>query len=585
MNNIQILKRIFGSYIKTIGIMKFISIVLFGFFVSTVIVLEPLIFTEIIKKIENFYTTGVFNVNDFITYVIIWGGFILFSIGLQYMYRYFFVSKSVLNNHRDISVENSEKIVSMTYRNYLTVKTGSIYKIFDRGVESQELFLFFCMLDLLKALVGTGIIIAVMFYINLKMSLVTLAMFPLLLLFGFIFYKKLFPLQQKLNNKWDEIYGDIGNIMSNFFLVKSMGLEKSFKKSLRHDISDSTIKQLHIDKGWSISDIYIGAFVMLSRILVIGFGVYYLMNGEISFATLFLFFSYIGWIYFPMGMLLNRLRSVQAQLSAVGKFYETMDSLEQEKPENKASKLKNIEGNIDFNKIIFGYSEKKMILKNISFSVKAGEKVALVGTTGAGKSTIVNLLLRLWDVEHGNIKIDDKNINKISKKSLREHIGVVSQDNSLFNMSIKENLLYANPKADKQELEEALQKAQAEFVFDLEEGVDTLIGERGLKLSGGEKQRISIARLFLKNPKILILDEATSALDNKTEKAIQKALDKLMLGRTSIIIAHRLTTIMDVDTIHVLEKGEIVESGSYKKLIKQNGTFAELASGNHLMIN
>lgn len=192
-----------------------------------------------------------------------------------------------------------------------------------------------------------------------------------------------------------------------------------------------------------------------------------------------------------------------------------------------------------------------------------------MGNTGAGKSTIVNLLFRFYEPNSGNIFLDNEKISDLKKKSLRSHIGMVSQDNSLFNLTIRENLLFARPDATDEEVKTALKNASAEFVYKLENGLDTKIGERGLKLSGGEKQRISIARLFLQNPEILVLDEATSALDNKTEKVIQTSLDRLMEGKTAIVIAHRLSTIQNVDKIFMLENGKIVESGNYRELIEK----------------
>ena len=197
---------------------------------------------------------------------------------------------------------------------------------------------------------------------------------------------------------------------------------------------------------------------------------------------------------------------------------------------------------------------------------------------------MVNLLLRFWDIDEGAIFLDGEDIRNIKKSSLRSHIGVVSQDNSLFNLSIEENLKFANPKATKKDIKQALINAEASFVFDLPKGIQTVIGERGLKLSGGEKQRISIARLFLKNPEILLLDEATSALDNVTEKKIEKALKKLMKGKTSIIIAHRLSTIQHVDTIFVLENGRVVEQGDYESLMKEQNKFYTLANPDKLIL-
>ena len=250
----------------------------------------------------------------------------------------------------------------------------------------------------------------------------------------------------------------------------------------------------------------------------------------------------------------------------------------------RKNKIK-ISWNISFKDVNFGYTQNKTILQDLSFSIKKWEKIAFVWNTGAGKSTIINLIFRLWEIEQWEITIDNINIQDISKKDLRNSIWLVAQDNSLFNLSIKENLLFAKENATDAELDSAITSANANFVFELENGIETVIWERGLKLSGWEKQRISIARLFLKNPEIIILDEATSALDNKTEKLIQRSLDTLLDWKTSIIIAHRLSTIQNVDKIFMLENGKIIESGNYTELVQLWGKFSELVNPEHLIVN
>ena len=272
-------------------------------------------------------------------------------------------------------------------------------------------------------------------------------------------------------------------------------------------------------------------------------------------------------------------------LTDIKRMHDEFDNIDSESDWESWKDLKNISGKIEFKNVNFWYNKEKNIIKDLTLSIKPGEKIAFVWDTWAGKSTIVNLLLRLWDVKKGSITLDDIDIKDINKKSLRNHIGIVSQDNTLFNMSIKDNLLFANKKATKKDLETVLKKAEANFVSNFPKWIDTVIWERWLKLSGWEKQRLSIARLFLKNPEILVLDEATSALDNKTEKLIQKALDTLMKWRTSIVIAHRLSTIQNVDKICMIENWKIVESWNYKELMKKKGKFYWLANPEHLILN
>jgi ATP-binding cassette subfamily B protein len=234
-------------------------------------------------------------------------------------------------------------------------------------------------------------------------------------------------------------------------------------------------------------------------------------------------------------------------------------------------------GRIDFERVNFGYSPRRTILQDVSFTVMPREKVAVVGASGAGKSTLVKLLFRFYDPQNGRILIDGQDIRQVSQDSLRRAIGIVPQDTVLFNDSIFENVRYGNPQASDSEVEAAIRHAHLdEFIRALPDGGDTLVGERGLKLSGGEKQRVSIARTILKRPPILVFDEATSSLDSKTERAILTALREIAREHTSLVIAHRLSTVVDADRIVVLHQGEVVECGSHQQLLADGGRYAEL---------
>ena len=258
------------------------------------------------------------------------------------------------------------------------------------------------------------------------------------------------------------------------------------------------------------------------------------------------------------------------------RFLEIMD--ETEENEYEGSKiLENVKGDISFKDVTFSYNDSKTILNHVSFDINHGEKIALIGPTGGGKTTICHLIPRFYNITSGEIKIDNQNINDFTLESLRKNIGIVQQDVFLFNGTIKENILYGNENATDEQVIEASKKANIyEYICSLEDGFDTIVGERGVKLSGGQKQRISIARVFLKDPKILILDEATSALDNTTELLIQNSLNELSKGRTTIIVAHRLSTIKNATKILVVSNGSIIESGNHDELINKKGIYYQL---------
>ena len=258
------------------------------------------------------------------------------------------------------------------------------------------------------------------------------------------------------------------------------------------------------------------------------------------------------------------------------RFLEIMDETEENECEGSKI-LENVKGDISFKDVTFSYNDSKTILNHISFDIKQGENIALIGPTGGGKTTICHLIPRFYNITSGEIKIDDQNINDFTLESLRKNIGIVQQDVFLFNGTIKENILYGNENATDEQVIEASKKANIyEYICSLEDGFDTVVGERGVKLSGGQKQRISIARVFLKDPKILILDEATSALDNTTELLIQNSLNELSKGRTTIIVAHRLSTIKNATKILVVSNGSIIESGNHDELINKKGIYYQL---------
>lgn len=312
------------------------------------------------------------------------------------------------------------------------------------------------------------------------------------------------------------------------------------------------------------------------NVIVLIAGGIFLYKGKITFADYSAFIVSVNLFLTPVTTLINFMEQYQNGVTGFERFIEIMDT----KPEKDRDNAKNIEklnGNIKFENVSYGYDGEKNVLKNISLKINQGQTFALVGSSGGGKTTICHLIPKFYTVKNGKIKIDGYDINDITADSLRKNIGIVQQDVYLFNSSIKENILYGRLDATDKEVIEAAKKANIhDYIVSLEDGYETQIGERGVKLSGGQKQRLSIARVFLKNPSILILDEATSALDNATETLIQNALNELCKGRTTIVVAHRLSTIKNADEIAVVSDGKIIEKGTHDELLNLNCEYAKL---------
>ncbi len=320
------------------------------------------------------------------------------------------------------------------------------------------------------------------------------------------------------------------------------------------------------------------AFDGIMYLVVIALGGTFLVQGKIDTGDLVAYVLYVGTLLTTVRRIVEFTEQFQRGMTGIERFNEIMDTDIDIFDEEDAVVLTHPKGDVVFDNVSFGYEEDTgNVLRDISLHVKAGEKVALVGPSGGGKTTLCHLIPRFYDVEVGEIKVDGKNIKDIQIKSLRQAIGLVQQDVYLFSGSVYDNIAYGRPGASMEEVEEASRLAGAyEFIQALPEGFNTYVGERGVKLSGGQKQRISIARVFLKNPPILLLDEATSALDNTSERLVQESLERLSQGRTTITIAHRLSTIQGADRILVLDQGKIIEEGTHAELLQKRGAYYEL---------
>ena len=304
---------------------------------------------------------------------------------------------------------------------------------------------------------------------------------------------------------------------------------------------------------------------------------YHVVDGTMTIGDFVLINAFMMQIFIPLNFLGFVYREIRGSLANIDKLFELLEQQPKVKDAADAKPLAVSDGTIEFKQVDFRYHADRPIVKDINFSLEAGQKVAVVGPSGSGKSTLVKLLFRFYDVNNGSIQIDGQSIDKITQSSLREAIGIVPQDTVLFNDSILENIRYGCPEASDEQVQEAIKMAHLEaFIGRLPQGHHTKVGERGLKLSGGEKQRVAIARTILKRPKILVFDEATSSLDSHSERAVLSAFEQIQKGCTTLVIAHRLSTIVDADKIIVLKEGSVVEQGSHQQLLEKNGEYAHL---------
>lgn len=330
-------------------------------------------------------------------------------------------------------------------------------------------------------------------------------------------------------------------------------------------------------KTMALSHSYNYFFIRLISLFALFFGAYFAIQGEISYGDLIAFILFANVFVRPIEKVNTMIESYPKGFAGFKRLVEELNIKPEIQDTSYATDVETLKGNIEYKNVSFSYEENQPILENVNLSINAGETVAFVGPSGAGKTTICNLLPRFYDIDSGKLTVDDYSVKEITLKSLREQIGVVQQDVFLFPGTIKENILYGKLDATDEEVNQAVMMANLEEVINnLPKGLETVVGERGVKMSGGQKQRLSIARMFLKNPPILILDEATSALDTETEQAIQEALDSLSDGRTTLIIAHRLATIKNADRIVVVADNGIAEEGSHDELMAQAGPYKAL---------
>lgn len=414
--------------------------------------------------------------------------------------------------------------------------------------------------------------------INPKLTLAAFLVLPFMFTYAYVLNKKMRAAFKKNRQRIAEINGQIEDNLSGIRVVKSFANEEveneKFKKG-NDAFLDSKKNNYRYMGSFQAG---VSCFTTLVQVVVIVVGSVLIANGQMEVTDLLTFLLYIGVFTDPIRTLIDFTEQFQNGYSGFERFLEIMNIEPDIADAPEAVDLENVKGNISFEDVSFSYNDNsETVLKGINLEVPAGAYMALVGSSGAGKTTLCSLIPRFYDVDSGTVRIDGKDVREVTLKSLRSQIGIVQQDVYLFAGTIFENIAYGKPGATREEVIEAAKNANAhEFIMSFPNGYDTDIGQRGIKLSGGQKQRLSIARVFLKNPPILIFDEATSALDNESEKVVQDSLESLAKNRTTFVIAHRLTTIQNAEKILVLTEDGIAESGTHEELLAKEGIYEKL---------
>jgi len=534
-----------------------------------------LIFPSVVNKVSKNY------IND-LNVVLIAGGILVVLFIIKFILGYivgYYGHIMGIKIETDMRRDLYKKFQEIDYQYYDDKKTGELMTNLTTHLHDvsemshhapEDLFISTVMI------IGSFIILS---YIDLQLTAIIFCFVTMVIIYSIFRRKKMLEGFRQARNAQGELNSITESSLSGIRLTKAFNNEdmeiEKFEKinHLYYNARKRTFKEIGL---FSTGNEF---FMNITNLAVLVFGAIFIHNNKIDYIDLTTYFLYINFLIKPIARLTNSMEQLQQGFSGIEKFYRIMQVTPHIKSSENAIHKKDFKGEIEFKNVNFQYehSNNKYILQNFNLKIESGKKIALVGETGVGKSTISKLIPRFYDVISGEVLVDGINVKRYDLDDLRSAIGHVQQDVFIFYGSIRENIKYGRLDATDQEIEEAAKKARIhDFIVSQEEGYDTLLGERGINLSGGQIQRIAIARLFLKNPKILILDEATSSLDNITETLIQEALDELSKNKTTITIAHRLSTVKNADEIVVIGNNGIIERGTHQELIRNNNYYAKL---------
>ena len=488
-----------------------------------------------------------------------------------------FFSKVSQNAIRNVGLSIFKHLHSLSLQFHLTKQTGGLSRFIDRGTKGIDFLLRYVLFNVVPTFIEIILVTFILFFLyGYIYALITFITITIYVILTFSITQWRIQFRRDMNSADNAISTKMVDSLLNFETVKYFNNEIHEFNRLDESLEKYEFAANKSRYSLSLLNVAQTLVIMTGITIMLVMTTFGIKNNIISVGGFVVINAYMLQLYQPLNFLGSVYREIRQALIDMENMFNLLD--EKSNIKNDGSKILSQEKNeIEFKNVNFGYDEKRVILKNISFIVPFGKKVAIVGPTGAGKSTISRLLFRFYDPSEGSIKINQENLKDIDQQSLRQKIGVVPQDTVLFNDTIYYNISYGNPLASQEEVYNAAKIAGIyDFIESIPDKYETMVGERGLKLSGGEKQRIAIARTILKNPPIFFFDEATSALDSSTEKNIQENLEKISKGKTTLIIAHRLSTIADADNIIVLDKGKIIEEGTHEELLKLGKLYLEM---------